>query len=120
MNTWFKYTNVHPGAKKKLRRCLKPFWNDNLQELWMVLCRKERPCLKTQGNHRAGKRHEFKLAQKQFDREYRKAERTFMLNKQIEIEAVNTSDPKKFWQTLKQLGPSKKRYIFPLKCIIIK
>ena len=111
MNKWFKHTNVHPGAKKKLRRSMKPFWNEKLHELWVILCNWEKLFLKSTGNQRAETRHDFKMAQNKFDREYRKAERKYKWNKQVEIETVNTSDPRKFWQTLKELGPRKKSNI---------
>ena len=41
------------------------------------------------------------MAQNTFDKEYRKAERMYKLNKQVEIKTINTSDPRKFWQSLK-------------------
>ena len=48
------------------------------------------------------------MAQNDFDREYRRSERVFRYNEQLEIETVSTSDSKKFWQMLKSLGPQKK------------
>ena len=110
-NSWFKWKNVHPLAQKKLKRCLKPFWNTNLQALWDILCEKEKVFVTALGNDRNRKRHDFKLAQNNFDREYRRSERAFRYSKQMEIESVSTSDPKKFWQTLKNLGPQKKCHI---------
>ncbi len=34
MNKWFRSKNVNPSAHKRLTKRNKPFWCDNLQQLW--------------------------------------------------------------------------------------
>ena len=111
MNVWFKFRNVHPYALKKLRKCSKPFWNDELTRLWKILCDAEKPYLKAQGPRRVLLRQQFHEAQTNFNKVYRKAERKFKRDKIIKIESVSTSDPNKFWAYLKKLSPRMKKDI---------
>ncbi len=108
MNRFFRSRNVHPRAKKRLKKCIKPFWSDHLQQLWNDLCEREKVFLAAEGTVRMRERNRFKDTQKLFDREYRKAERRYLRERQEDIEHICTNDPKKFWQTLKSLGPNKK------------
>ena len=114
MNLFLKKRNVHPTAKKKFNRYTKPFWNDELKTLWLRLCETEKLFLKSQGSVRNRRREDFRNAQKVFDRVYRKAERHFRKNKVEEIEEICTSEPNKFWDTIKKLGPNN-RHSIPLK-----
>ncbi len=34
MNKWFRSKNVKPSSHKRLKKCNKPYWCDNLQQLW--------------------------------------------------------------------------------------
>jgi hypothetical protein len=43
-----------------------------------------------------------------FDKTYRKAKRKFERDKMINIEKLNTTNPKAFWSELNKLGPRKK------------
>jgi hypothetical protein len=111
MSRWLKAKNVHPAAFKRFKRSTKPFWNDNLSELWNTVCKREKLYLLCREARRSQLKHEFCLAQKNFDREYRKAERNYKKGKIDEIEFLSTSDPKKFWEGIKKLGPKKKNDI---------
>ena len=111
MATWLNSKNVHPSAHKRFKRCTKPFWNANLSKLWKVLCEKEKVFLQSKDTNRRIKQQDFYNAQKNFDREYRKAERNFRKSKIAEIENFSTSDPNKFWNSIKNLGPHKKNDI---------
>ena len=111
MNNWFKCHNVHPTAQKKLKRCTKPFWNNELKALWVNLCKKEDLFLRSHGQNRNITRHKFKEAQTKFDRKYRTLERKYKRDTIIEIENISTTDPNKFWKTIKKLGPPKKSNI---------
>jgi hypothetical protein len=42
MEQWFQTKNVLPIKKKKLKKCCKPFWCDELQILWNDLRHKEK------------------------------------------------------------------------------
>ncbi len=48
MDTWFISRNVNRGAKKRFRNSTKPFWNDELMDLWQRVvesANKYLPCL---------------------------------------------------------------------------
>ncbi len=111
MNEWFQKKNVYPRAKKRLYRCSKPFWNEDLKLLWNVLCEKEKLYLKSRGNQRMVYRQQFRQAQNNFDKLYRKTERAYKRSKILAIDDICTSDPKEFWKTIKRLGPAKKHNI---------
>ncbi len=34
MSKWFRSKNINPSAHKRLTKCNKPFWCDNLLQLW--------------------------------------------------------------------------------------
>ena len=115
MSLWFKSINVQPSSKKRLKRISKPFWNDTLQLLLNDLQLTEKQFVKARGGSRPEKRKVFKAAQKRFDREFRKEERRYKRNKESEIEALCTSNPKEFWKLLKELGPRKKTNKIPME-----
>ena len=108
MNRLLQSKNVHPKVYKRFKRSTKPFWNDNLSSLWKTLCEKEKLFLLCSDRRRRYLQQKFVLAQKKFDREYRKAERKYRINKIDEIDNYCTSDPNKFWDSIKRLGPRKK------------
>lgn len=111
MNKWFRAKNVHPSSKKRLHRSTKPFWNDQLQNLWNVLCESEKAFLASSGAQRRVLHAKFKSDQRLFDRTYRKTERSFKLEQLIEIDESCTSDHKKFWELLQKLGPKRQSQI---------
>ncbi len=56
-------------------------------------------------------RHEFQEAQKIFDQNYRKTERSYRKNTIIEIENFSSSNPNNFRDSIKKLGPRKTKDI---------
>ena len=105
MNRLLQSKNVHPKVYKRFKRSTKPFWKDHLSSLWKTLCEKEKLFLLCSDRRRRYLQQKFVLAQKKFDREYRKAERKYRKNKIDEIDNYCTSDPNKFWDSIKRLGP---------------
>ena len=51
------------------------------------------------------------MAQNNFDREYRRAERNYRKEKIGEVESSSKSEPAKFWDSIKRLGPRNKQQI---------
>ena len=53
----------------------------------------------------------FRKSQQSFDREYRKEKRKYQWDKINELEQLDTTNPRKFWQEVKRLGPRSGSYI---------
>ena len=99
---------------RKRHRTYKPYWNDNLSELWNAMRLSEREFLKCDSKHstrRTALRQDFKIAQNNFDKTLRKAERTYRRTVANDIESMSTSNPNDFWDKVKHLGPRKDRSI---------
>ena len=74
----------------------------------------EREFLKCDSKHstrRTASRQDFKIAQHNFDKTLRKAERTYRRTVANDIESMSTSNPNDFWDKVKHLGPRKGRSI---------
>ena len=74
----------------------------------------EREFLKCDSKHstrRTALRQDFKIAQNNFDKTPRKAERTYRRTVASDIESMSTSNPNDFWGKVKHLGPRKDRSI---------
>ncbi len=111
MNTFFQCKNVYPSAQKRFHKCTKPFWNAELQSLWQKLCQEEKVFLKSSGGNRRIALSNFKRAQHDFDRTYRRTERRYRYDQMVDIEHAVSSNPREFWSMLKRLGPRKKSSI---------
>ncbi len=92
MNKWFRGKNVNLSIY------------NNYGILYLKL---KMLFLAANGTRRERLLQGFKNTQKQFDKEFRKTERKYKYNKMCDIDNLSTSDPTKFWKTLKNLGPHK-------------
>ncbi len=107
MDRLFKYRNVNPNAKRRLRHSLKPFWNGDLQNLWTKLCEVESSHLISpqKSNERNNLHNAFKDVQSQYDHMYMRENRRYERQKRTDIEYLNTDDSKVFWKEINKLGP---------------
>ena len=99
---------------QKRHRTYKPYWNDSLSDLWNTMRLKEREFLKCDSKRSARRtalRQDFKVAQNNFDKSLRKAERTYRRTVANDIESMSTSNPNDFGDKVKHLGPRKDRSI---------
>ncbi len=103
------------SATKKVRKrnkCCKPYWSDDLQLLWNDMLAAEKKFVKCKDKHTQKiLRRSFKDKQLQFDRSLRKASRQYNRMVILELESACDDSPKKFWDTIKQLGPRKAKSI---------
>lgn len=113
MDKWFKSHNINSVSRKKFRNSSKPYWNDNLSELWTDMCKAESNYLKAAQNsvNRRSLLNVFKNKQYVFDKAFKKAKRKFEREKRFNIEHLNTNNPKEFWSELEKLGPRKSTQI---------
>lgn len=115
MDEYLQFSECGRNTKKRWKHS-KPYWNEELSELWKSMRNKEKTYLKFRGNRRDKASHlqKFKDSRHNFDKKLRSCERKYYYNKAVEIENLNTSNPKEFWQQIKKLGPVKKSSI-PMK-----
>ena len=108
MSKYFKSTNIYPSARKRSFKRCKPFWNEQLKDLWETLRNAEKEFIKSKGTNVIEARQNFKQAQYVFDKTYRREKRRFERAQLNDIENAVSNDPKQFWSLLKGLGPHKK------------
>ena len=84
----------------------KPYWNNELTQLWKVRVEKENLFLKCTGSSDAKRycHQEFKLARRNFDKKMKYSERSFLKEQQKSIE--KSAESGDFWKKLP--GNSKK------------
>ena len=94
------------GTCNKKRRVKKPWWNDNLSELWNERCNREKIYCRSVGLDRQHQRHLFRLSQKAFDREVQGAKRKYWRKQQDKLLTLHNSDSKQFWKSIGNIGVS--------------
>ena len=106
MDNNLSYKDNSPGKMRRTKRN-KPFWNDNLSELWTAAKDAERCYLQFKGrrDRKRDLRTEFITKHDQFDKTLRRAQRDYNALRQIRIKKLRTDDPKSFWQEIGKLGP---------------
>ena len=93
----------------------KPYWDDDLNDLWKLLKISEHNYAKCKiRREKQNLFNIFKSVRKSFDRRLRQKERQYLKNQAFKIEECNTSNPREFWKYIKRLGPQQKRPI-PVK-----
>jgi len=108
--------NVRDCSKhlRKKFKYHKPFWNDELTRLWKVMRDAEKLYTKSLNSPHSVKqmlRKNFLESQHQFDKYLRYTERTYFKNLAENLENINTTNPKEFWDHINRLGPRKKTEI---------
>jgi len=109
MDVWFTSRNINRGAKKRFRNSTKPFWSNELMNLWYKVVESENKYLASPQNSRLRQmyRTQYLNQQNLFDSCYSKAKRNFEREKRCNIERLNTENPREFWEAIKRLGPRK-------------
>ena len=116
LDTNLEYKCISKNSKKRLKHT-KPFWNNTLENLWRNMVKLEKIFIKYKGNSKQVKnklRNDFKNAQSNFDKQLRKANRSYNRSIVLDIETTASENHKTFWDKLNKLGPRKKHNI-PLK-----
>ena len=109
MDKHLKFMDSTKRTRKKHKNS-KPYWCDELSDLWRKMRDSEKRFLKHVGTNRSRREllQNFKNAQSLFDKRLRQREREYNRNKLLQIEEVCTKNPKEFWNHIKKLGPRKK------------
>ena len=107
------------SKSRKRHKNSKPYWNEHLGDLWRQMRDSAKPYVKCRGCRGAARikselRTKFIDKRRIFDRYLRKYERAYTRSKIEAIENECQNNPRRFWQTLKNLGPYTKSDI-PMK-----
>ena len=97
--------------QRRLTTKHKQYWDEELTKNWKSMKECERIYRKSLKGCEDGRRKKceaFKSAQHCFDRNLKRKKRSHDRGKLVEIERCCTSDPQKFWDYIKKLGPKKK------------
>ena len=104
--------NQNAQTKRKTHKKMsKPYWNDELNTKWDVVCKAEREFKKCKNRAEAKrKRQIFCDKRKEFDKFHRKEKRKYQLHKQTELENLQCEgDTRDFWKTIGKMGISNER-----------
>ena len=85
----------------------KPYWNKELEELWQPMHKAENAFLNCSSNHLERKKflEVRKNSQCSFDKRYRFYKRHFQRGQVLNLNKIQTSNPKRFWSEINKLGP---------------
>ena len=76
MCSQFPYKSIKTGIKNKKLKVGKPWWNENLTELWNELCDSKRKLLKcTAKSYKSKFKSEYVAQRKSFDRVVQRSKR---------------------------------------------
>ena len=119
MDSSLDYKDYYPSRTLRKRfQQRKPYWNNELNDLWKKMKNDEKKfvrCQRSQRDKNALKRI-FIESRNKFDRALRKAKRNYENEIQIKLDNLNTKNPKEFWNHIKSLGPAKHKTI-PLEIL---
>ena len=101
--------NAVVGHNNKKRKVSKPWWSEQLTELWNNVCKSEKNMLKSKNPERNRLRAIFVGARKVFNQECQRAKRRHQKNAQMEIPNLDTSNSKDFWKRIGKIGVGKER-----------
>ncbi|XP_053391650.1 uncharacterized protein LOC128554398 [Mercenaria mercenaria] len=104
-----KTVNVSVSGNNKKRKIKKPWWNDELTELWNNSCRAEKRMLNSDGSTRQKLRIEFKAQRKAFDKCVQKSKRRYWFDMQKEIENLAGSNQSEFWRKIGKIRVGQER-----------
>ncbi len=113
MSLFLKKLSNTPCSKKAYRRVAKEWWDKEVESAWKNMRNAEREHLKIPNHDKRHKALYKTFVQKQhtFDKMSRAKKRRTQRNKVNDIEKANVSDPKAFWNYIKNLTPRNKKEI---------
>lgn len=108
------------GSSNKKRRTKKPWWDVIHSDMWNTFCEAENVWISTPpGPNKTQAKAAMKDAQRQFDKAVQSSKRCFWRQQQDNIQELETSDPKAFWQQVKKLGvANERRQVIPWEVLL--
>ena len=101
--------NAVVGHNNKKRKVKKPWWNDQLTELWNNVCKAEKHMLKSKNAERQRLRATYVSVRKIFNRECQRVKRKYQKNAQFEIQNMDSKNSKDFGKRIGKIGVGKER-----------
>ena len=113
MSQFFKEVNKTPHSKKTLNHTPKPYWAEELSDLWKMdhTVEKEFVKMRKDDSRYTQVLANFKYRHRIFDRTLRKEKRVFHRREVYDLDKSNTNNPTEFWRTIEDLGPKKVKEI---------
>jgi len=98
-------------SKKNMKLNQKPWWNDELQDLWDEQCTNERAFLKatSKSHHKQQLRSQFIQSRKSFDRALRRVKRRYQRAQQEKLGDLCDNDSVGFWKMVKNMSVGAQR-----------
>ena len=97
------------GLSNKRRRVKKPWWTDQLSELWNRWCEAENWWRDAHQQHKAHLKANMKIHQTAFDRAVQRAKRNYWVKQQEELLHAHSNDSKQFWKKIGKIGTGNER-----------
>ena len=114
-----KKIKLGSSTDNKKRITKKPWWNDNLTELWNRLCAAEKNMLKSRSADRRHSRAIYTQKRKLFNRECQKAKRIHFKSKQNDLEQLLLENNTQFWREIGKIGiGNERRKNIPLEVVL--
>ena len=100
--------HTHKSGRRGRHR---PYWNNNLKELWKIAFDAERKYLHYKGRQSVKNelRNVFARRRENFDRSLRRAEREYRAKQRDELCSLRNQDPRLSWERVKQMAPGGKK-----------
>ena len=105
----FRVITMQDGVSNKKRRRGKPWWSDQLSNLWNILCENEKAWSLAKGTAKARLKMIRNASQKDFDREVQKCKRRYWCREQEHLRDIHSNNPKQFWNFVGNLGVGQER-----------
>ena len=104
----------------KRHRPGKPWWSEDLSELWAAVCKSEKLWLSSHvHNEKARLKSKYTNARKQFDREVQRAKRLYWFSMQKSLLDECNVDQTQFWKSMGKIGiNSTNRKHIPLEIVL--
>ena len=119
MNNTIPYKDVSSKERKWFRN-FKPFWTQELSDMWKEMVQSRKSYEKYRGDRRTLNRlrAEYKDKRNLFDKRLRQEERKYKRGQMLEIESLESENPNEFWERVQKLGPRKSRTI-PMEVVSV-
>ena len=114
-----KTVTITSGQSNKRRKMRKPWWNEELTDLWQKRCQVEKAFTRSVAANRTNLKAEVKAAGKSFDRAVQRSKRQYWRKCQEDLSNLNSKDPREFWKKFGQISiASERKHSIPWEVVL--